>query len=100
MALYKLYIGFRTASGKKVLGLVLCAFALKLRILRCSRERDHITDIGHPRHKLNHSLKSESEACMRNSTKTPGIKIPPHLIDRDMHFNHSFLQHIKSFFSL
>ena len=39
---------------------------LKLSAFRSPRKRNDVTDVGHARHELHHSLKSKSEARMRH----------------------------------
>ena len=74
-------------------GLPVCHFTilpfchlLKLRILRCPWEGNHIPDVRHAGHKEDEPLKAETEAGVRGCAEFPGIEVPPHILFGDIHF--------------
>ena len=49
----------------------------ELRLLRRSRERNHIPDVLHPRDELDHALEAEAEARVRDGAVAPQVTVPP-----------------------
>src|SRR5690554_6316603 len=54
---------------------------LKLRILRTAWERNHVTDVGHPRDEQHQPFKTETETGMWCRTELACLQIPPDGID-------------------
>ncbi len=50
---------------------------LEFGVLRITRERNHVPDIGHAGDEQQKAFKAESETAVRCGTETAGIEIPP-----------------------
>ena len=59
---------------------------LEFSISRCTRERYHVTDVGHTRYKEQQAFKTQSETGMRTGTELTRIQIPPHILHRNVKF--------------
>ena len=56
-----------------IINLKFCAF-------RCSWERNHIADVGHPRYEKHQPFQAKAKASVRYRTELAGIDIPPKFI--------------------
>ena len=73
---------------------------LKIDRLRCAGEGDHVADIAHAGHELNHPFKSEAETGVGDGSVPPQIQIPPQFLGVDTRGFHAIFQDIQAFFPL
>ena len=59
---------------------------LELAVTRSAWERNDVADIGHTSHEQHKALEAESETRVRHSAETASVKIPPHILHRDVEF--------------
>lgn len=50
---------------------------LEFRVLRVTRERDHIADVGHAGDEQQQAFEAEAETAVGRRTEAAGIEIPP-----------------------
>lgn len=62
---------------------------LKLRVLRCARERDHVADIRHACYEKHQAFEAETKTGMRAGTEFADLQIPPDGFFRDIHLFHT-----------
>ena len=53
------------------------ARSLELRVLRRARERNAVTNIGHPGDQLHGAFQAQSESAVRDAPVTPQVDVPP-----------------------
>ena len=66
--------------------LTLCAEGSELCVVRGTRERDYVADVGHACYEEYKAFKSEAESGMRHCAETACVEIPPHVLHRDSQF--------------
>ena len=63
-------------------------------------EWNHISDIGHAGDEEYQSFEAEAESGMRTRTKSPGIEIPLHFFQGDVHLMHTLSEDLQPLLTL
>ena len=76
------------------------ARSLKFGVFRSSGKSDHIPDIAHAGHELNHSLKAQPESRMGYGSEAACVQVPPKFGGGYVHLLHALFQSVQPFLPL